>query len=192
MNKILVLKSSIKGSNSNTSALADKFLAERRAKGIKDKVIEHDLVAENIPVLDGELFSALCGAKNLSKRAKEVIALSDKLVFELKTSNLLVIAAPMYNFNVPTHLKNWFDLVARARITFQYTETNPIGLIKGVCAFVISSRGDMYINYETDIITLYLRAVLGLIGITDINFIYAEGLNIRLDNNEKKNQSLTR
>ncbi|MDY0765619.1 MULTISPECIES: FMN-dependent NADH-azoreductase [Serratia] len=145
MKKILVLKSSIMGNDSQTNNLIDRYLAERRAKGYEDQIVEHDLTALDLPVLDGELFSALRGADNISPRAKAAVALSDRLIAELKGSDLLLIGAPMYNLNVPTQLKNWFDLVARARLTFNYTAAYPVGLM----------------------------------GIGEVQFIYAEGLDMK-------------
>ncbi|ENB9201755.1 NAD(P)H-dependent oxidoreductase [Serratia marcescens] len=179
MKKILVLKSSIMGNDSQTNNLIDRYLAERRAKGHEDKVVEHDLTALDLPVLDGELFSALRGAENTSPRAQAAVALSDRLIAELKGSDLLLIGAPMYNLNVPTQLKNWFDLVARARVTFNYTATYPVGLVEGVNALVFSSRGGVHAGQPTDAVTPYLRSVLGLMGIGDVQFIYAEGLDMK-------------
>ncbi|QDI19299.1 FMN-dependent NADH-azoreductase [Serratia marcescens] len=179
MKKILVLKSSIMGNDSQTNNLIDRYLAERRAKGHEDKIVEHDLTALDLPVLDGELFSALRGAENTSPRAQAAVALSDRLIAELKGSDLLLIGAPMYNLNVPTQLKNWFDLVARARVTFNYTATYPVGLVEGVNALVFSSRGGVHAGQPTDAVTPYLRSVLGLMGIGDVQFIYAEGLDMK-------------
>ena len=179
MKKILVLKSSIMGNDSQTNNLIDRYLAERRAKGHEDKIVEHDLTALDLPVLDGELFSALRGAENTSQRAKAAVALSDRLIAELKGSDLLLIGAPMYNLNVPTQLKNWFDLVARARVTFNYTATYPVGLVEGVNALVFSSRGGVHAGQPTDAVTPYLRSVRGLMGIGDVQFIYAEGLDMK-------------
>ncbi|MEG7475662.1 FMN-dependent NADH-azoreductase [Serratia marcescens] len=181
MKKILVLKSSIMGNDSQTNNLIDRYLAERRAKGHEDKIVEHDLTALDLPVLDGELFSALRGAENTSPRAQAAVALSDRLIAELKGSDLLLIGAPMYNLNVPTQLKNWFDLVARARVTFNYTATYPVGLVEGVNALVFSSRGGVHAGQPTDAVTPYLRSVLGLVGIGDVQFIYAEGLDMKPD-----------
>ncbi|MFD1561265.1 NAD(P)H-dependent oxidoreductase [Paraburkholderia silviterrae] len=178
MTRILVLKSSIMSSKSQTNALIDDFLAQRRALGHRDEVLMRDLVSLDLPVLDGELFHALRGAENPGARARQVVALSDELIAELKGSDVLLIGAPMYNLNVPTQLKNWFDLVARARVTFQYTETYPKGLVEGVKAIVFSSRGGVHVGQETDAVTMYLRAVLGLMGIGDVRFVYAEGLDV--------------
>ncbi|HAV2136362.1 TPA: FMN-dependent NADH-azoreductase [Serratia marcescens] len=179
MKKILVLKSSIMGNDSQTNNLIDRYLSERRAKGHEDKVVEHDLTALDLPVLDGELFSALRGAENTRPRAQAAVALSDRLIAELKGSDLLLIGAPMYNLNVPTQLKNWFDLVARARVTFNYTATYPVGLVEGVNALVFSSRGGVHAGQPTDAVTPYLRSVLRLMGIGDVQFIYAEGLDMK-------------
>ncbi|QJI31251.1 FMN-dependent NADH-azoreductase [Pseudomonas sp. ADAK18] len=181
MTKILALKSSIMGSNSQTNALIETFLAERKKQGLADQVVVHDLVALDLPVLDNEIFFALRGAENLSEHAQRVVALSDELVSELKASDLLLIGAPMYNLNVPTQLKNWFDLIARAKVTFRYAETYPEGLVDGVSAVVISSSGGAHVGQDTDAVTPYLRAVLGLIGITDVKFVYAEGMDMRPD-----------
>ncbi|AVJ19999.1 FMN-dependent NADH-azoreductase [Serratia sp. MYb239] len=179
MSKLLVLRSSIMGVGSQSNALIDDFLATRRAKGLDDEIIEHDLTALNLPVLDGELFSAMRGAQTLSERAQRVVALSDRLIAELKASDVLLIGAPMYNLNVPTQLKNWFDLVVRAGMTFKYTANYPVGLVEGVRAIVVSPRGGVHVDRLTDAVTPYLRAVLGLIGVNDVEFIYAEGLDAR-------------
>ncbi|MCA3779136.1 MAG: NAD(P)H-dependent oxidoreductase [Burkholderia sp.] len=179
MARILALKSSINGNQSQTATLIDTFLAQRQANGHTDEVIVRDLVGDDLPVLDSELFHALRGAENPGERAQQAIALSDKLIAELKRSDLLLIGAPMYNHNVPTQLKNWFDLVARARVTFRYTETYPMGLVEGVSAIVFSSRGGVHVGEATDAVTPYLRAVLGLMGIVDVEFVYAEGLDMK-------------
>jgi FMN-dependent NADH-azoreductase len=82
----------------------------------------------------------------------------------------------MYNFNIPTQLKNYFDLVARAGVTFRYTEKGPEGLVKGKRAVVLTSRGGIHKDTATDLVTPYLSVFLGFIGITDVNFVFAEGI----------------
>lgn len=179
MSKILVLQSSINGAHSRTNHLIERFLAGRKARGHADEVVVRDLPRMNLPVLDDELFHALRGTENSSERVQQGVALSDQLIAELKSSDLLLIGAPMYNLNVPTALKNWFDLVARARMTFRYTETYPMGLVEGVSAVVFSSRGGIHLGQMTDAVTPYLRSVLGLMGIDEVQFVYAEGMDIR-------------
>ena len=92
------------------------------------------------PVLDGELVGALRPSDApLTPRQQEALALSDELIAELQAHDVIVINAPMYNFNIPTQLKNYFDLVARAGVTFRYTENGPEGLVKGKRAVVLTS-----------------------------------------------------
>lgn len=179
MAKILVLKSSIMGEGSQTNRLIDVMLEHRKDQGLQDDITIRNLAEMNLPVLDLEIFQALRGAENINQDIQQIVALSDELIAELKNTDLLVIGAPMYNLNVPTQLKNWFDLVARARQTFRYTETYPQGLLEGVKAVVVSSRGGIHVGQETEAVTPYLKAVLGLMGIHDVDFIYAEGLDMQ-------------
>lgn len=177
MANILVLKSSILGQYSQSNALIDGYLADRQG----DSITVRDLATLNLPVLDGELAMGLRGGDNLNERQQAVLAQSDELVAELKASELVIIAAPMYNFNIPTQLKNWIDLVARAGVTFSYTETGPVGLVKNTRALVVSPRGGMHVGSATDLVTPYMRTVLGFIGITEVDFIYAEGMGMGPD-----------
>ncbi|MDK2172163.1 NAD(P)H-dependent oxidoreductase [Acinetobacter baumannii] len=179
MAKILVLKSSIMGEGSQTNRLIDVMLEHRKDQGLQDDITIRNLAEMNLPVLDLEIFQALRGAENVNQDIQQTVALSDELIAELKNADLLIIGAPMYNLNVPTQLKNWFDLVARARQTFRYTETYPQGLVEGVKAVVVSSRGGIHVGQETEAVTPYLKAVLGLMGIHDVDFIYAEGLDMQ-------------
>lgn len=179
MAKILVLKSSIMGEGSQTNRLIDVMLEHRKDQGLQDDITIRNLAEMNLPVLDLEIFQALRGAENINQDIQQIVALSDELIAELKSADLLIIGAPMYNLNVPTQLKNWFDLVARARQTFRYTETYPQGLVDGVKAVVVSSRGGIHVGQETEAVTPYLKAVLGLMGIHDVEFIYAEGLDMQ-------------
>lgn len=179
MAKILVLKSSIMGEGSQTNRLIDIMLEHRKDQGLQDDITMRNLAEMNLPVLDLAIFQALRGAENINQDIQQIVALSDELIAELKSTDLLVIGAPMYNLNVPTQLKNWFDLVARARQTFRYTETYPQGLVEGVKAVVVSSRGGIHVGQETEAVTPYLKAVLGLMGMHDVDFIYAEGLDMQ-------------
>ncbi|PTV48501.1 FMN-dependent NADH-azoreductase [Acinetobacter oleivorans] len=179
MAKILVLKSSIMGEGSQTNRLIDVMLEHRKDQGLQDDITIRNLAEMNLPILDLEIFQALRGAENINQDIQQIVDLSDELIAELKSADLLVIGAPMYNLNVPTQLKNWFDLVARVRQTFRYTETYPQGLVEGVKAVVVSSRGGIHVGQETEAVTPYLKAVLGLMGIHEVEFIYAEGLDMQ-------------
>jgi len=175
MSKVLVLKSSILAGYSQSSQLADFYVEEAKAKG--DQVTVRDLAANPIPVLDGELVGALRPSDApLTPRQQEALELSNALIEELQAHDVVVIAAPMYNFNIPTQLKNYFDLVARAGVTFRYTEAGPEGLVKGKRAVILSSRGGIHKDTPSDLLTPYVKLFLGFIGITDVDFVFAEGI----------------
>ena len=175
MSKVLVLKSSILAGYSQSSQLADFYVEQAKAQG--KEVTVRDLAANPIPVLDGELVGAMRPSDTpLSPRQQEALDLSDELIAELQAHDEIVITAPMYNFNIPTQLKNYFDLIARAGVTFRYTEAGPEGLVKGKTAVVISSRGGIHKDTPTDLLTPYVKLFLGFIGITDVEFVFAEGI----------------
>jgi len=177
MSKVLVLKSSILAGYSQSGHLTDYFVDQWAEKHPADQITVRDLAAQPIPVLDGELVGALRpGDAPLSPRQQEALALSDELIAELQAHDVIVIAAPMYNFNIPTQLKNYFDLVARAGVTFRYTENGPEGLVTGKRAVVVSSRGGIHKDTPTDLLAPYMKLFLGFIGITDVNFVFAEGV----------------
>jgi len=177
MSKVLVLKSSILAGYSQSGQLADYLVDQWREKNGADEITVRDLAANPIPVLDGELVGALRPSDApLTPRQQEALALSDELIAELKAHDVIVLAAPMYNFNIPTQLKNYFDLVARAGVTFRYTENGPEGLVTGKRAVVLSSRGGIHKDTPSDLIAPYLKLFLGFIGITDIEFVFAEGM----------------
>lgn len=177
MSKVLVLKSSILATYSQSNQLADFFVEQWKAAHAGDEITVRDLAAQPIPVLDGELVGALRPSDaELTPRQQEALALSDELIAELQANDVIVIAAPMYNFNIPTQLKNYFDLIARAGVTFRYTEKGPEGLITGKRAIILTSRGGIHKDTPTDLVVPYLRLFLGFIGITDVEFVFAEGI----------------
>ncbi|UFN70897.1 FMN-dependent NADH-azoreductase [Vibrio alginolyticus] len=177
MSRVLALKSSILGDYSQSNKLVEDFI-----KNVdQDKLTVRDLAANPLPVLDFAVATALRATEDLSQEQQAVVKLSDTLIEEVKAADTLVIAAPMYNFTIPTQLKNWIDLIARAGVTFKYTENGVQGLIEGKKAIVITTRGGIHKDSPTDNVTPYLRTVLGFVGITDVEFVYAEALNMGED-----------
>ncbi|TON42572.1 FMN-dependent NADH-azoreductase [Vibrio parahaemolyticus] len=177
MSRVLALKSSILGDYSQSNKLVEDFI-----KNVdQDKLTVRDLAANPLPVLDFAVATALRATEDLSQEQQEVVDLSDTLIEEVKAADTLVIAAPMYNFTIPTQLKNWIDLIARAGVTFKYTESGVQGLIEGKKAIVVTTRGGIHKDSPTDNVTPYLRTVLGFVGITDVEFVYAEALNMGED-----------
>ncbi|WP_253658505.1 MULTISPECIES: FMN-dependent NADH-azoreductase [unclassified Vibrio] len=177
MSRVLALKSSILGDYSQSNKLVEDFI-----KNVdQDKLTVRDLAANPLPVLDFAVATALRATEDLSQEQQAVVELSDTLIEEVKAADTLVIAAPMYNFTIPTQLKNWIDLIARAGVTFKYTENGVQGLLEGKKAIVITTRGGIHKDSPTDNVTPYLRTVLGFVGITDVEFVYAEALNMGED-----------
>ncbi len=176
MSKVLVLKSSILGDYSQSGQLVE-HLSQHWLKQGADITVR-DLAQEPLPVLDGEIATGLRGSESLSEKQASALALSDSLIEEIKANDTLVITAPMYNFTIPTQLKNWIDLIARAGVTFSYTEQGPVGLLTGKRAVVVTTRGGMHKDSGTDHITPYLKTVLGFVGITEVEFVYAEALSM--------------
>lgn len=189
MNRILVLKSSILASYSQSNYLTDYFIAQWQKQHPDDTITVRDLSAQPIPVLDGEIVGALRPSDTpLTPRQQEAASLSDALIEELKNHDTIVMAAPMYNFNIPTQLKNYFDMIARAGVTFRYTEQGPEGLLKGKKAIVLATFGGMHKDKATDLVTPYLKTFLGFIGISEIEFIYQEAIAFGPEMAEKSRQ----
>lgn len=111
-----------------------------------------------------------------SPEQNNALALSDSLVAELEQATHIVIAAPIYNFSVPASLKAWIDQVARARVTFRYTENGPEGLLKGKKAYLVVASGGVPLGSEVDYASTYLRHVLGFLGIVDVTLVNANEL----------------
>ena len=107
------------------------------------------------------------------------------MIARVQAANVLVLGVPMYNFGVSVQLKSFIDSIARAGITFRYTESGPEGLLKGKRVYVACARGGVYRDTPADSQTPYLRQVLGFLGMTDVEFIYAEGMNLGPESAEK-------
>lgn len=177
MSKVLVLKSSILASYSQSNTMADYLVEQWREKHTADEITIRDLAVNPVPVLDGELVGAMRPSDNpLSTRQQEALDLSNELIAELKAHDVIVIAAPMYNFNISTQLKNYFDFIARAGVTFRYTENGPEGLVNGKRVIVLTSRGGMHKDTATDSMAPYLNTILAFMGMTDVNMVFAEGI----------------
>jgi FMN-dependent NADH-azoreductase len=179
MSNVLLIHSSVFGENSQSLGLARDFLKRYPHRSL----VERALSPQTMPHLEGETFAAMgAEAGQLSSRQKEAVALSDELIAELEAADTIVLAAPMYNFSIPSTLKAWIDHVARRGRTFRYTEKGPEGLLKGKKVFVVTARGGVYSNGAPaaafDFQEPYLRAALGFLGLTDVTFVHFEGVGM--------------
>lgn len=189
MSKLLQINASIFSGNGQSSRLADEFVAKWKAANPQAEVVKRDLGAEPIPHLDAERFSAfLSKPEERSAAQQTVLDFSDALIAELREADVIVLGLPMYNFGIPSTLKAYFDHIARAGITFRYTENGAIGLLTGKKVYIFAARGGVYAGSPTDTQTAYLRDFLRFIGLSDIEFVYAEALNM---GEERKQKALT-
>jgi FMN-dependent NADH-azoreductase len=185
MSTLLQINASLAGANGQSSRLSQRFVADWQAKHPDGRVIARDLSSEPVPHLTAERFQAFLSrpdARTAEQRA--VSEYSDTLIEELKAADTIVFAVPMYNFSVPSTLRAYFDHIARAGVTFRYTANGAEGLLKGKTAYVFITRGGIYAD-AADTQTPYLKQFLGFIGITDVKFVFAEGLGMGEETREK-------
>lgn len=179
MARVLVIESSARKQGSVSRQLTEQFIAHWQALYPTDTISVRDLAVDQVPHLDMNLLGGwMTPAAEQSEAEKAALALSNTLTDEVLAADVLVLAAPMYNFAIPSTLKSWLDHVLRAGVTFKYTETGPQGLLTGKRAFVLTARGGIYAGSSMDHQEPYLRQALGFIGIHDVNFINAEGINL--------------
>jgi len=174
IHKILRIDSSLKGDSAVAAQLTDQFLA---AIGSDVEVRHRDLSGADLPHLSGAQHAGFASpAAERSAHQQQASELSDTLIAELRAADTIVLGVPLYNFGIPSNLKAWIDHVARAGETFNYTSEGPVGTLTGKKVIVIASRGGMYAGTPADNQTPFLKQVLGFIGLTDVEFVYAEGM----------------
>ncbi len=188
MKTLLQINASLAGPTGQSSQLAERFVADWLVQHPDGRVVKRDLSADPVPHLTAQRFQALISKPEaLTDEQRSVTAYSDTLIDELRNADVIVFAVPMYNFSVPSTLRAYFDHIARVGVTFRYTATGPEGLLKGKKAYVFITRGGVYAD-ATDTQTPYLQQFLGFIGITDVKFVFAEGLGL---GDETRHKSLT-
>ncbi|WP_075793823.1 FMN-dependent NADH-azoreductase [Massilia putida] len=179
---ILQINGSARANGSNSTRVADAITARLKARNPQATVELRDLARDPHPVLDETALSALfTPADQRTPQQSERVALDDALIAQLKRADVIVLGVPMYNFGVSVQIKSWIDAVTRAGQTFRYTANGPEGLVSGKKVYVGLARGGIYRDTPADSQVPYLKGVLGLMGMTDVEFIYAEGVNMGPD-----------
>lgn len=179
MATLLSISSSIFGDQGNSSQLATEFVRRWQARNPQGTVIHRDVGSSPLPHLDSNRVGAFfTPAEQRSAEQQAIVAQSDELIAELNNADAIVIGLPMYNFGVPSQFKAWIDHVARAGVTFKYTDTGPVGLIANKPVVVFAARGGLYANTPNDHQEPFMRQFLGFIGLTNVRFVYAEGVNM--------------
>lgn len=174
---ILRIDTSVRTSDSVTRDLTNRFI-ETISRGADTAVLRHDL-ARGLPLIDEAWVGAnFTPAEDRTDDQKQALRLSDNLIADLEAADIIAIGLPIYNFSVPAALKAWVDLVARARVTFRYTENGPEGLLKNKKAYLFVASGGTGVGSEIDFATSYMRHALAFIGITDVTVVAADQMDV--------------
>jgi FMN-dependent NADH-azoreductase len=189
MKNILLIESSPRGAQAFSHQAARSVVGGLRARYPGVNVVVRDL-AENPPPHVGRAFVSALRAQpeELTPKQVEALAYSDLLINEVLEADVIVFAVPMHNFGVPSSLKAWIDYVVRAGRTFTYTHNGPKGLATGKRAIVALASGGVYSSEQMkplDFTEPYLRAILGMIGITDVAIVRVEGVAVSAIGPEK-------
>jgi FMN-dependent NADH-azoreductase len=185
MANLLFVSSSLFGDGSQSRTIATEFIDRWRQTNPRTTVVERELTADSIPHLSlATLTAAMTPADKRSAAEHEIAALADTLIEEVEAADAIVIAAPMYNFSIPSTMKAWIDYITRAGRTFRYGAAGAEGLLKGKKVFIVTARGGIYSEgpaQSMDFQAPYLQAMQGFVGLDDVTFIHVEGLKVGPD-----------
>ena len=188
MKTLLLITSSIYADAGQSTLLAQRYVSAWRDSNPGSKVLVRDLAREPVPHMDAARFGAfLSKPDERTAEQQHVLDYSDQLIDELRRADVIVLGLPMYNFAIPSTLKAYFDHVARAGVTFRYTDKGPVGLLTGKEVVVFAARGGIYAGTPLDTQTAYVRDVFAFLGMKRIEFVYAEGLAM---GEERKHRAL--
>jgi FMN-dependent NADH-azoreductase len=177
---LLRIDASARHEDSVSRSLGNELIAALTEKYGDLTITRRDLADTPPPFVDAAWVDAnFTPVEERSHAQREALSVSSDMVQELLNADLLVIGVPIYNFSIPAALKAWIDMVARARLTFRYTEHGVEGLLRGKRAYLVVVSGGVPVDSEVDFATGYLRHVLGFIGIKDVEVITADQLNRR-------------
>ncbi len=172
--RVLRVDASARAEGSVTRLLGDQLIQDL-AQRVPDLSVTRRDVAHGLPFVDAAWVNAnFADPDARSDMQRQTLAGSDALVAEVTAADVIVIGAPIYNFGVPATLKAWIDQIARARLTFRYTEQGPQGLLTGKKVYILTATGGTEVGSAIDFATPWLKFVLGFIGITDVEVIAAD------------------
>ncbi|MEH6537731.1 MAG: NAD(P)H-dependent oxidoreductase [Psychroserpens sp.] len=183
---ILKINSSSNRKTSTSRKYVDEIIAKIQSQGSDLEVTERDVAYSELPFIDESFLNALFVKGERTPEQQDALCLSDTLVDELVKADYIVIGSPIYNFSIPASLKAYFDLVARAGRTFQYTENGPVGLLKDKKVFVVISSGGTAIGSAIDFSSKYIIHFLSFLGITDVEIISLDQLMIKQEETIKQ------
>lgn len=174
--KVLRIDASMRYEGSVSRQMTDELIEQLKMSHDSVEIKQRDL-AHGISIIDESWIGAnFTDPAERNQAQRQRLEESDKLVNELRWADVLVIGIPIYNFGPPAAFKAWIDLIARARETFRYSDTGPVGLLEDKQAFVVISSGGVSVGSEYDFVSPYVRQILGFVGIHQVEFIAADGL----------------
>lgn len=176
MTNVLTVNTGLNGANGTSNKLVSEFISELKNQ-TNFTLKERDLSQDNLNHLSAEEMQAwMTPEGDRTTKQVELASMSDHLIAELQSSDIIVLGMPMYNFGTPSVFKSWIDRIARAGKTFRYTENGPEGLLKNKKVYVLATRGGIYAGTPKDTQSQYIKDVFAFVGIEQVEFIYAEGL----------------
>ena len=176
---ILQINGSARIEGSNSTRVADSIVSRLRAANPDAMLTRRDLAIHPHPVLDAAALGALfTSAEQRAPEQAARVALDDAALAQLLAADTIVLGVPMYNFGLSVQLKSWIDAITRVGVTFRFTENGPEGLVSGKRVFVALARGGRYRGTDADTQVPYLRQLFGFLGLTDLRFVYAEGMDM--------------
>ncbi len=178
--KLLRIDASSRTENSDSRKIADQFQQKWLIAHPTGQVVIRDIIKRPIPHISQKTIEGFyTSSENLTSELIEATSLSDKLISELKSADVLLISTPMYNFGTPSSLKAWIDQIVRINATFGINENGGFyGKIENTKAYIVTASGAVYTSKEMkalDFLQPYLQTVLGLIGITEVSFLSLQG-----------------
>jgi FMN-dependent NADH-azoreductase len=186
--KVLRVDSSARSGDSMSRRVADTLIHQLREREGAVEVRVRDLAVAAPSFVDADRVNAnFTPPEQRDEKQKMALAESNALVSELRSADVVVIGVPIYNFGIPAALKAWVDMVARARLTFRYTENGPVGLLKDKRAYLAVASGGTAVGSAMDFATGYLRHVLGFLGIDDVQIVAADRLMARGEEEAMRN-----
>lgn len=176
---ILRIDTSLFSEQGVSSQLNQTLVDQLSAQFDEAQVTLRDLAKQPLPHFSAEVIAAItASAEQRTPVQAELASLADQLLAEVQQADILVVAAPMYNFGVPSTLKAWIDFIARAGVTFRYTKNGSEGLLHNKTVYIVTTRGGVHKEQVTDLQVPYLQTYFNFLGITDVRIIYAEGINM--------------
>lgn len=174
---LLQINASARLHDAHSTDLAQRISARISSRYPDAQLTVRDLAKNPQPMLDDFALGALfTPADQRSPEQSMRLALDEALITELQAADTIVIGVPMYNFGISAQLKAWIDAVTKAGVTFRYTENGPEGLLTGKKVYLAFARGGKYRDTPADSQWPYLRHILGFMGLTDVQCVFAEGL----------------